>query len=56
MIKIKEIFVTRYQNIQVELQSSVIEGKKHMFLIKKRIIYFFSIPIFSSEEIVKHNI
>lgn len=56
MIKIKEVFVKRHQTIKIELQNSISESDKYTFLIKKRVIFFFSIPIYSIEEIIKHNI
>lgn len=56
MIKVKEVFVKRHQTIKVELQNSISESDKYVFLIKKRIVSFLSIPIYSVEEIVKHNI
>ncbi len=56
MIKIKEVFVKRHQTIKVELQNTILESNEYVFLIKKRIVYFLSIPIYSVEEIIKHNI
>ena len=57
MIKIKEIFYKQVRGIKIEKNNkSTISDIAYVMLLKKRTLYFFNIPIYSSESIIKSNI